>query len=189
MSEEFNILARSVAESRDVEAFKRLFAHFAPRVKGYLVRMHLGEEMAEDVTQEVMSQLWHKAHMFDPAKASLSTWLFRIARNRMIDMKRRDRSGQLDVHDPFFQPAAEEEPDGALTRQQEETKLRALLSGLPEEQRQLLLFSFFEGLSHGQIAEATGQPLGTVKSRIRLALVRLRKEMEGGEAGERLPSK
>ena len=88
-------LAQRVAAQRDQAAFCLLFEHFAPRLKSYLLGMHVHEDLAEDIVQETMSQLWHKAHMFDPAKAALSTWLFRIAHNRLIDhwrLESRNRS-------------------------------------------------------------------------------------------------
>ena len=182
MSQDINQLVRRIAEAQDREAFIAVFGYYAPRVKSYLMRMNLAEDVAEDVTQEVMSQLWRKAHLFDPGKAAFSTWLFRIARNRLIDMRRRDRSGLLDEHDPFFQPEPTVGPDEAVGRAQSEERVRTLINALPEEQRQLLMLSFFEGMSHGQISAVTGQPLGTVKSRIRLALLRLRKEVEDHEA-------
>src|SRR5690554_5356021 len=98
--EEFAELARRVGETRDRKAFEALFDHFAPRLNGYLQRLGLERGEAEDMAQEVMAVLWHKAELFDPAKSSLSTWLYRIARNRRIDAARRERSRVLDPQEP-----------------------------------------------------------------------------------------
>lgn len=179
MSFEHAQLAARVAEKRDQQAFCVLFEHFAPRLKSYLVGMNVHSELAEDIVQETLTQLWHKAHMFDPSKAALSTWLFRIARNKLIDLRRKHKDATLDPQEPMLQPGEVCPPDEALSQVQYEVLLKRLMAELPTEQRELLHLSFFHGLSHGQIAAQTGQPLGTVKSRLRLALVRLRHSLDG----------
>ena len=173
-------LVAAVAERRDKAAFARLFDHFGPRVNAYLVRLGVDRAAAEEMTQDVMVTLWRKADLFDPAKSSLSTWLYRVARNRRIDALRRDR---LDFYDPA--DFAIDIPDksvldaGAmLDAQSREDVVRAALQRLPEEQLGLVRLAFFEGLSHSQIAERTGLPLGTVKSRLRLAFTRLRRALD-----------
>lgn len=176
--EEFARLAARVARDRDRAAFETLFDHFAPRLNGYLQRLNMPSSQAEEVTQEVMTVLWHKAHLFDPAKSSLSTWLFRIARNRRIDAVRRDRSHLLDPLDPMLLPDPPPPPDAMLDDDLRDERVRAALSALPEEQTRLVRFAFFEGLSHSEIAARAGLPLGTVKSRIRLAFGRLRKILD-----------
>ncbi|RST88287.1 sigma-70 family RNA polymerase sigma factor [Aquibium carbonis] len=176
--EEYARLAALVAERRDQAAFAALFDHFAPRINGYLQRLGMDGGSAEDVAQEVMSVLWHKAHLFDATKSSLATWLFRIARNRRIDGLRRDRSYLIDPDDPILQPEGEEAPDVALDAGQRDERVRVALQGLPAEQVELIRLAFFVGLSHSEIADQTGLPLGTVKSRIRLAFGRLRKAIE-----------
>lgn len=95
-------------------AFAALFDHFAPRVDGYLQRLGMERSKAEDVAQDVMAVLWHKAHLFDPAKSSLGTWLYRVARNRRIDLLRRDKSNRIDPTDPIFEPDAPEPADEAV---------------------------------------------------------------------------
>jgi RNA polymerase sigma factor (sigma-70 family) len=110
-AEHFSSLIRRVAEARDQTAFATLFDHFAPRLKSYLVRLGTDATEAEELAQEVMITLWRKAHLFDPGRASPSTWLFRIARNRRIDALRRDRSSEIDIDDPGLRPAAPDDAD------------------------------------------------------------------------------
>ena len=176
--EEFARLAKRVATSRDREAFARLFDYFAPRLNGYLQRLGLSPAQSEELTQDVMIVLWHKAHLFDPAKSSLSTWLFRVARNRRIDAVRRDRSHLLDPLDPMFQPDEPAAPDEAVDADRRDERIRLALATLPAEQLELVRLAFFQGLTHSQIAERASLPLGTVKSRLRLAFGRLRTILE-----------
>lgn len=171
-------LVASVACRADRAAFSRLFDHFAPRLNAYLLRLGADRGTAEELTQEVMVTLWRKAALFDPTKSSVATWLFRIARNRRIDALRRERSIALDQHDPMLAPSDEAAPDETLDAQIRDGRVRRSLSVLPEEQIRLIRLAFYEGNSHSQIAEETGLPLGTVKSRIRLAFARLRKALE-----------
>lgn len=166
----------------DRTAFAELFAYYAPRVKGYLLRLGLEAGQAEEVAQEVMLAVWRKAASFDPAQATVSTWIFRIARNRRIDVFRREHKGALDPDDPSFQPAAEALPDAALEGAARDVAVRAAMAELPDEQRDLVRCAFYEELSHGQIAAKTGLPLGTVKSRLRLAFAKLRLRLGGEEA-------
>lgn len=179
--EEFAALARRVAEGRDRQAFVELFDHFAPRLNGYLQRLGLERGDAEDMAQEVMAVLWHKAHLFDPTKSSLATWLFRIARNRRIDVARRERSRVLDPDEPMLMPSEPEPVDHEMDARQRDERVRAALSELPTEQYELVQMAFFLGLSHSQIADQSGLPLGTVKSRIRLAFQRMRKILEADQ--------
>lgn len=171
-------LAARIALSRDREAFAALFDHFAPRLNGYLQRLGMEKGAAEDLVQEVMVVLWHKADLFDPQKSSLATWLFRIARNRRIDALRRDRSHLIDPEDPIFQPDEEEAADVGMDSRLRDDRVRKAIGALPPEQVELIGLAFYKGLTHSQIAEQTGLPLGTVKSRIRLAFARLRRAIE-----------
>lgn len=161
-------LVRAVA-ARDRAAFVALFERFAGRIKAYAMRAGVGEADADEIAQDVMVSVWRHAADFDPARAAVSTWIFAIARNRRIDHHRRGARPAPDPEDPLFQP--DTEPDGlaALTAAEREARLQAALGALPEEQRRVLVASFWRGLSHGQIAAEEGLPLGTVKSRIRLA--------------------
>ncbi|WP_417409589.1 sigma-70 family RNA polymerase sigma factor [Hoeflea sp.] len=183
MKERLARLASAVAERRDQTAFAELFDYFAPRIKSYLLRLGMETGQAEELTQEVMIVLWHKAALFDPVKSSLSTWLFRIARNRRIDAFRRDKSALLDADDPALQPSQPESADDIVEAEERDERVRKAMLDLPEEQAVLVKQAFFLGRSHSQIAEDTGLPLGTVKSRIRLAFSRLRRSLEG-DGGE-----
>jgi RNA polymerase sigma-70 factor (ECF subfamily) len=131
--------------------------------------------LAEECMQDVMATLWHKAHLYDPSRAAVSTWIFTIARNRKIDLLR--RYARPEPEDLPWGP--EDAPDQAdvLALQQETTKLAEAIRMLPEKQRVLIERAYFGDLTHSEIAAETGLPLGTIKSRIRLALERLRHAM------------
>ena len=174
----FSRLARRVAETQDQAAFEEIFDYFAPRLKAYLLRLGAQGGQAEELVQEVMITLWQKANLFDPAKSSLSTWLFRVARNRHIDSLRREKRGELDENDPYLQPQGEVDAGEQMDADQRDERVRECLKALPEEQLSLVRLAFFKGLSHSQIAEEANLPLGTVKSRIRLAFSRLRRGLE-----------
>jgi len=176
---EWASLVKSVAEHRDREAFSLLFDHFVPRLEAYLQRLGSDRAMAEEISQDVMMTLWRKAQLFDPQKSSVTTWLYRIARNRRIDAARRDRLDYRDPMDATFGDVADDrELDSTVDVQRREEVLRTAIKDLPEEQLTLVRLAFFESLSHSTIAERTGLPLGTVKSRIRLAFTRLRRTLE-----------
>ena len=165
-----------IRDSQDQKAFAELFQHFAPRVKAFLMKSGADATLAEECAQEVMATLWHKAHMFDPARASVATWIFTIARNRKIDLIRKQR--RPEPEELTWGPEAEPDQEETMVLQQESDILRQALSELPDAQRQLIERAYFGDLSHSQIAEETGLPLGTIKSRIRLALDRLRHAMK-----------
>jgi len=175
----FADLMSAVAQRQDRDAFAELFAYYAPRVKSYMLRLAAGEAQAEELSQEVMITVWRKAHLFDRTQASVSTWIFRIARNRRIDLSRRQRPMDLDPEMPGVAPEALPAPDARLTVEEREGQVRAALAELPEEQIGLLKAAFYEGLSHREIADRTGLPLGTVKSRIRLAFAKMRARLAG----------
>ena len=170
---------RAIARDRDEAAFARLFDHFAPRVKAVLMKAGAPEAQAEDVVQDVMATLWRKAHLFDPSRASVATWVFTIARNRRIDLIRRAR--RPEPEDLPWGPEAEPEPDDVVAFQQEASRLGRAIADLPEAQRDLVVRAYYGDLSHTEIAAATGLPLGTIKSRLRLALDRLRRTMASPE--------
>ena len=171
-------LMREVAENRSREAFSQLFQHFAPRLKSYLMRQGAGPEPAEELAQEAMIMVWRKAESFDPGQAAVSTWIFRIARNKQIDAIRREKRPEVDWTDPALQPEQPEEADKSLEAAQREDRIREVMKELPEEQAEMVRLAFFEDKAHSAIAEATGLPLGTVKSRLRLALAKLRAQLE-----------
>jgi RNA polymerase sigma-70 factor (ECF subfamily) len=175
---DLNALLIAVAGRRDRSAFAALFDHFAPRVKAYLLRLGASPALAEDLAQEALLSLWRKAHMFDPAKASAATWLFTIARNLRIDTIRRERRPELSPED--FTPEGEPMADDGLALADDEARLRAALKDLPADQIQVVELSFFADKPHSQIAAELGIPLGTVKSRLRLAMARLKRVLGEG---------
>ena len=170
-------LVTRIAVSRDRAAFAELFAHFAPRLKSYLMTLGLDGEKAEDLAQEVMVTLWRKATQFDPVKAKLSTWLFRVARNRFIDHKRRQKYAEVDADDHMAHMVADDETDAPAIQNQNAARVKHALASLKTAQRQVIELSFFKELSHSEIATELALPLGTVKSRIRIAFEALRKEL------------
>jgi RNA polymerase sigma factor (sigma-70 family) len=164
-----------LARDQDEGAFAELFDHFAPRVKAFLMKSGASASLAEECAQDVMATVWHKASLFDPGRASVATWIFTIARNRRIDALRKAR--RPEPEDLPWGPEPEPDQADAMALQQETEKLGKALARLPENQRELIERAYFGDLSHGEIAKVTGLPLGTIKSRIRLALEKLRQSM------------
>ena len=164
-----------VRDAQDKAAFAALFRHFAPRIKAFLMKSGASAALAEDCAQDVMATLWQKAHQFDPARASVATWVFTIARNRRIDALRRARRPEPEALDWGPQTAPDQADVYEMT--QENRRLGAALASLPDKQRLLIERAYYGDLSHSEIAQETGLPLGTIKSRIRLALDRLRHQM------------
>jgi RNA polymerase sigma-70 factor (ECF subfamily) len=171
----------AVAQMRDRAAFARIFAFYGPRVKAYLRRLGAEDPVAEDLTQEVMLTVWRRAHRFDRSRAALSTWIYTIARNKRIDALRRERRPELDLDDPALAAEDGRAPRGDRHTEAEQTKREVMraVEQLPAEQAQLLRIFYFEEKPHSAIAEELGLPLGTVKSRLRLALNKLRVLLSG----------
>ncbi|MDG1425377.1 MAG: sigma-70 family RNA polymerase sigma factor [Paracoccaceae bacterium] len=164
-----------IKTNKSEAAFARLFYHFAPRVKAFLIKSGADVGLAEECAQEVMVTVWNKAHLFDPSRASASTWIFTIARNKKIDALRKQLRPTPD--DLGWGPEHEPDQEEMVGLQQETEKLGQAIAKLPDKQRVLVKRAYYEEMSHNEIAEATGLPLGTIKSRIRLALERLRHAM------------
>lgn len=175
----FADLMEAVAVRQDRAAFAALFDFYAPRVKAYCLRLGAADSLAEELAQEVMVTVWRKAALFDRRQAAVSTWIFRIARNRRIDAARRAAKPDLTPEDDPLPPTPVTAPDDALSGAERDAAVRAALQDLPADQITLLEQAFYEGLSHREIAERQGLPLGTVKSRIRLAFAKLRAHLEG----------
>lgn len=171
-------LITAIAARQDKTAFAELFAHFAPRIKSMLVRGGAPADTAEDLAQEAMLSVWRKASYFDAGRASASTWIFTIARNLRIDAARREQRARLHETVEQIEPEGPETPDQLLDASERQVRVREAMKKLSEEQLQVIKLSFVEGKSHGEIAELLGLPLGTVKSRVRLAMSRLRQHLE-----------
>ncbi|WP_375450678.1 sigma-70 family RNA polymerase sigma factor [uncultured Devosia sp.] len=163
----------TVGQSQDVDAFEALFRYFAPRIKAYMSRGG-GSASAEELMQETMVAVWKKAALYDPARGAASTWIFSIARNQRIDAFRRERRPDFDRNDPAFVPDADPAADSLIEAFEDAGRLRVALAALPGDQAEVLKLAFFEDQSQSAIATALNVPLGTVKSRMRLAFVKLR---------------
>lgn len=173
-------LLEAVARRRDKSAFIALFEYFAPRVKSYLMRSGLEAGRAEDIAQDVMLTVWEKAQSYNPQAAAASTWIFTIARNKRTDALRRafrHDSGQFDSFLEEQEDSEQERPDDLLDRREHIETLSNALKVLPDEQAAIIRKIYFEDKTHRAVSEETGIPLGTVKSRIRLALERLKGEL------------
>lgn len=173
-----NALIAAVARSGDREAFAVLFDHFAPRVKGLLMRGGAPAELAEEVAQETLLAVWRKAALFDPAKASASTWIATIARNLRIDIARRETRSRLSQVYEILDEEAPEQPDAVLSGAERDARVRAAMTQLSPDQYRVVELAFLEGFSHQDVAHRLAIPLGTVKSRLRLALSHLRAGLE-----------
>lgn len=178
-------LIAQIAADRDRGAFETLFRRYAGRIKGVLMKGGASAEEADEAAQEAMLAVWRRAETFDPRRASAAAWIFAIARNRRIDMIRKAGRAEPDPDDPLFRPDPEPAADAAVGVAQRDAALRAAVSALAPAQREAVFLAFFQGLSHAEVAAATGAPLGTVKSRLRLAAERLRDAL-GPEFGEEL---
>lgn len=176
---ELTFLIGRIASFKDKTAFSELFKLVGPRIKGYLMKLGSSDVAAEDILQEVMLTVWRKSETFDRSKAAVSTWLFTIARNKRIDMLRKEIRPQLDPLDPMLSPNQEAAADDIYGSNQEAIKISKAIEQLPTDQAVLIKMTYYEDKSHSIIADELKMPLGTVKSRIRLASTRLRKLLEG----------
>ena len=176
--DDFSAMLVRVASFRDRTAFAVVFDHFAPRVKSFMMRKGANAELAEDLVQETMIAVWSKAALFVPERGSASTWIFTIARNLRIDRLRRESSVYFTDLENFDAPSDEAPDDEVLNRSQEDAHVARALAQIPPEQRELLILSYVEDVPQSMIAERLKLPLGTVKSRMRLAYRRMRKLLE-----------
>lgn len=170
-------LVSAIAKRQDRAAFSALFEFFAPRIKAFMLRSGASEAGAEELAQETMLAVWRKAALFDPASAGAAAWIFTIARNLRIDARRRERrGGMIETSDVEieFQIDNSPQPDALLATTQSEERVRSALTKLSDDQMRVVELSFFEEKAHAEIAQALNIPLGTVKSRLRLAMGRLR---------------
>lgn len=176
----FRSLITRVAQNRDRQAFAQLFDHFAPRLKSFMMRKNTSAELAEDLVQEAMISVWTKAALYESSKGSVTTWVFTIARNLRIDRIRRDVHMPTTELGDYDEPSEAPEGEELLGRKQEDGLVARALQGIPEEQRQILVLSFVEEMPQSEIAQKLSIPLGTVKSRMRLAYGHLRRILEAG---------
>lgn len=174
-------LLAAVAAGHGTAAFVALFQYFAPRLKAYMKRLGAADMEAEELAQDVMVAVWRKAGTYDPARSAVSSWIFTIARNLRIDALRRDRRRALDPEDPQLLPLPLPLPDAQVLTEERDRRIRAALEALPREQAEVVDLAFYGGKSHVEIAASLAIPLGTVKSRMRLAFQHIR-EVLGEDA-------
>jgi RNA polymerase sigma-70 factor (ECF subfamily) len=166
-------LIGAIRENADRQAFMRLFEHFAPRVKAYALRLGAATDLADEIAQETMLTVWRKAALFDPARATASAWIFAIARNLRVDAVRRARFVTYESEIPETE-SPEPGADMLIGAAELAGRLHLALAALPPEQSEVIRLSFFDDRPHAEIEHALGIPLGTVKSRLRLAMAKLR---------------
>lgn len=171
-------LLAAIAARGDRTAFASLFGFYAPRIKGFLMRTGSAAEIAEEIAQEAMLSVWRKAATFDASRASVSTWIYAIARNLRIDRLRHERGVRADVFYEALKSDEPERPDDSLEWAERDDRVRLAMRELPDEQMTVVRLSFFEDKPHGDIARILGIPLGTVKSRLRLAMAKLRERLD-----------
>jgi RNA polymerase sigma-70 factor (ECF subfamily) len=174
-------LLRRVAERADPAAFRELYETFGPRVKAYMMRKGADAGTAEDLAQETLLTVWRKAALYADDKGSMTTWVFAIARNLRIDRLRREVPWQELPETRLAEASADASPDEALAEKERQARVRAALAGLPDDQRQVVALAYLEGLTQSEIAVHLGLPLGTVKSRMRIAYQKVRAALEGFE--------
>lgn len=167
----------AVGRDQDRESFANLFDYFAPRIKTYMLRLGAENALAEDLMQETMVKIWRKASTYERTRAVPSAWIFRIARNLRIDKLRRQKFHEVELDAEAIGYTDDHNADHIGTGQLDAMQLHTHLESLPDDQMQVVRLAFFEGLSHSEICERLDLPLGTVKSRLRLAFGKLRKAM------------
>ncbi|WP_347558264.1 sigma-70 family RNA polymerase sigma factor [Robbsia sp. KACC 23696] len=172
-----------IAESADKAAFAELFAYFAPRLKGFLMRGGSPADNAEDLSQEAMLMVWRKAAQFDPARAGASTWIYTIARNLRIDAGRRGvletiSDDALESGERALSEDGADDTSAWVEASQRDARVREAVQRLPDEQSKVVMMAFFHGLAHADVARELSLPLGTVKSRLRLATQKLRSMLD-----------
>jgi RNA polymerase sigma-70 factor, ECF subfamily len=176
-------LIQAVAQERDREAFAALFDHFAPRLKAWLMRSGAPAAAADDFAQDAMLTVWRKAELFDPARARAATWIFTIARNRRIDALRRE-SRPLPVPEIRLAAPEPDRPDDLFQTREDESRVRTALRSLKPDQIEVIQMAFFQDLTHAEVARSLALPLGTVKSRIRNAMIKLRDLLDQPVGGQ-----
>jgi len=178
-AELFARLLKDVADHRDRQAFAQLFEHFGPRLKGFMMRKGANAELAEDLVQDAMIAVWNKAGMFSPGKGSVTTWVYTIARNLRIDRLRREGSRYFTDIDDYEEASDDPASDDIVIGRQQDAAVTEALQVLPEDQRQVIVMAFMDDMTQAEIADKLDMPLGTVKSRMRLAYRKMASVLEG----------
>ncbi len=171
---DWSLILERVGKSEDRLAFSVLFDHFGPRVKSLMLKHGAGNELAEEIVQETFVLVWRKASQFDASKAAASTWIFTIARNKRIDILRRQNRPEPDMDDPAMAADPIESSEDIVSGKERALAVKRAMAKLPENQREVLQRSYFAEETQSEIAESLKTPLGTVKSRLRLALTKLK---------------
>jgi RNA polymerase sigma-70 factor (ECF subfamily) len=181
-TESLNQLLTDIGAKQSAEAFAAIYSHFGGRVKSFLIGKGINEDTAEELMQEVMISVWRRACTYDRKKAAASTWIFTIARNRRIDYLRGTPRIELELEDELMQLESDDDPhEQQVDLWQDTERVQSAMALLPKEQYKALHLSFFKGQSHGAIAARLDLPIGTVKSRIRLAMRSIRNALQQHE--------
>ncbi len=167
-----------VAQNRDRAAFGDLFDNYAPRIKSFMLRKGANPEQAEDLVQETMIAVWTKAGLYQEERGSVTTWIFTIARNLRIDRIRREHTVHLTELGDYDEPDDGPISDELLISAEAQSLVAKALKDIPDEQKSILILSYVDDVPQSEIAERLKLPLGTVKSRMRLAYRRMRKLLE-----------
>jgi len=179
LNRQMNSNLMAIGQRRDESAFSEVYGHFAGRIKSFLMSRGMEDSIAEELVQEIMLLVWRRAESFDPKKAAASTWIYTIARNRRIDYLRGNSRIEVEFEDEMLELDDDEiTQEQSVDLAQQSDLLKDALERLPQEQQHVMHLSYFRGQSHGAIAEWLGLPIGTVKSRIRLAMKSIRNDLE-----------
>ena len=173
----WNTMIERIGQNQDREAFSALFAHFSPFLKAFLIKSGgVTPENAEELVQETMIKVWRKAPTFSASQASASTWIYTIARNTRIDwLRKQNRQNPDELHaEDVYDERGDPTPYSSLVQIRNKKHINEQLGKLPDEQAEVLKLMYFQGKSGQQVADTLGLPLGTVKSRIRLALNKMK---------------
>ena len=176
--DELSLCIKLIGKNQDKLAFSNIFKYFAPRLKSFLIKAGSTDSQAEEVIQEVMIAVWTKSATYDCSKSSVSTWIYTIARNKRIDKIRKEKKHFLSESDEGLEIPVDSTQEKEIFSAQISSSLKKYMSNLPEEQSRLLKLSYFYNKTHADISEELKIPLGTVKSRIRLALTKMRHLVE-----------
>ena len=176
--DDLTLCVELIGKNQDKFAFNSIFKYFAPRLKSFLIKAGSTDTQAEEVIQEVMIAVWTKSSTYDSNKSSVSTWIYTIARNKRIDKIRKEKRHYLSESDEGLEIPVDSTQEKEIFTAQVSNSLKKYMSNLPEEQSKLLKLSYFYNKTHADISEELKIPLGTVKSRIRLALTKMRHLVE-----------